>query len=106
MKEEKEGMTTKEVFDECAKYSTEARKAICEDFYSDVKTLCDRMQDLFNCNPGVLMMYGVSVHVEVRMFNEPAYDVKLGSPEFYSHVSAMMKDLAKDFKEHKDDQTA
>ena len=90
-KKQGKGLTTEEIFNECRKHSTEDRQQICEEFISDVETVSDRMKDLFDCNPGVLMMYGVTVEVKVTLFNEPAYEMKLGNADFYAHVMKTAK---------------
>lgn len=94
--------TTREIFEECRKYSVEERRRICEEFISDVETLADRIQDLFSLNPGVFMMYGVSVELKVTLFNDDAYAMKLGNPDFHNAVMKMNKRL----EEGSDDERA
>ena len=96
------GRTTHEIFDECRKYSVAERRQICEEFLNDVETLCARMQDLFDVNPGVFMMYGVTVKVETNLFNEPAYQMTLGNADFHKAVMEMEKEL-RARKEQKND---
>lgn len=96
------GLSTKEIFDECRKYSVEQRRQICEEFLTDVETLCDRMQDLFDVNPGVFMMYGVTVKIEATLFNDPAYQMTLGNAEFHKSVMEMENKL-RACKEQKND---
>lgn len=88
-----QGRTTQEIFDECMKYSDAERRQICEEFLSDIETLCDRMKDLFNETPGVFMMHGVTVKVETTLFNEPAYQMTLGNADFHNAVMKMEKEL-------------
>lgn len=86
--------STKEIFEECRKYSMAERRQICEEFIKDVETLSDRMHDLFDVNPGVFMMYGVSVELKVTFFNEDSYTMRLGNSEFYDTVVKMSKDVS------------
>lgn len=94
MEEKKSGgLTTREIFEECRKYSAAERRAICEEFISDTETLAERIVDLFDVNPGVFMMFGVTVDVKITLFNDPAYEMKLGNPEFHDTVMTIEKDL-------------
>ena len=95
-KKQGKGLSTAEIFAECRKHSNTARQQICEEFVSDVETLSDRMKDLFDCNPGVLMMYGVTVELKVTLFNDPVYEMKLGNSDFHNHVMKMSKDSEED----------
>ena len=87
------GRTTREILDECRKYSMAERRQICEEFLNDVETLCARMQDLFDVNPGVFIMYGVTVKVETTLFNEPAYQMTLGNADFHKTVMKMGQEI-------------
>lgn len=97
------GFTTQEIFDECRKYSETQRRQICEEFLKDVQTLCDRMKDLFEVNPGVFMMHGVTVKVETTLFNESAYKMELGNADFYKVIMGAKNKLREIKEKHNDE---
>ena len=80
------GKTTREIFEECQKYSPAERREICEDFHSDIIALAKSMANLFEQNSGVLMMHGFRVEVKLFSFNECDYEIHLGSEEFFETV--------------------
>lgn len=91
-------LSMKDIFEECAKHSVEQRRAICEEFISDASRLIERMEDLFSVNPGVLMMYGVSVKIEVSLCNDVCQKTTLGNPDVYTKVLAMSTILEEETK--------
>lgn len=99
---EKDSITPEEVFEEVRKYSLDQRRAFIEELESDIKNLARSMTNLYDEHAGVFMMYGVAIEVKFSAFNEPVFEQRLGCPEFFNHMSAMIKHL----KEVVDDKRA
>ena len=91
-------ISTEDILKECVRIPSKQRMMLCEDYINDVRTLADRMADLFNEHPGVFMMYGVSVNISIKMFNDDAIDVKLGNPDCYKMFQAMIAEAKKEMQ--------